>query len=122
VYGVTIIVSEQTRLQANEFFYRELDRVCVKGKQKPVTIFQPMGLLNEMTSEFDQELKLLDQALKLFRAQQWQQARASFQEMATLAGGGVACHLNRLYSERIEQLEANPPGTSWNGVYAFKTK
>ena len=38
-YGVSIIVSETTRDLVPEYAYRELDRVRVKGKAKPVAIF-----------------------------------------------------------------------------------
>ena len=44
-YGVGIIVGENTRNLANEFLYRELDHVRVKGKDKPVAIYEPVALI-----------------------------------------------------------------------------
>src|SRR5206468_4322478 len=41
-YGVYIIVSEFTKEKVPEYIYRELDVVRVKGKDKPVAIFEPI--------------------------------------------------------------------------------
>jgi adenylate cyclase len=43
-YGVDMIVSEMTATLLPEFAFRELDLVRVKGKTKPVAIFEPLGL------------------------------------------------------------------------------
>lgn len=46
-YRVPIVVSETTRREAPGFVYRELDRVCVKGRHEAVTIFQPLRETND---------------------------------------------------------------------------
>ncbi len=40
-YGVDIIVGEALVKQLVDFTFRELDRVRVKGKTKPVSIYEP---------------------------------------------------------------------------------
>ena len=47
-YGVGVLVGEATKDAAPEFVYRELDLVRVKGKDKPVAIFEPLGLVGEV--------------------------------------------------------------------------
>ena len=46
-YGVNIIVSEFTRAQVPEFVFRDLDLVRVKGKDKPVAIYEPVCAAGE---------------------------------------------------------------------------
>lgn len=48
-YRVPIVVSETTRREASGFVYRELDRVCVKGRHEAVAIFQPLDQTNALT-------------------------------------------------------------------------
>ena len=43
IYGVDIIVGENTRNAIDDIEFRELDRVRVKGKQRPVVIYEPLG-------------------------------------------------------------------------------
>jgi adenylate cyclase len=44
-YGVGFIVGESTReLVKKEFVFRELDLVKVKGKDRPVGIYEPLGV------------------------------------------------------------------------------
>jgi adenylate cyclase len=45
-YGTGIIVGENTRRAAAEFEFRQLDLVTVKGKNNPVTIYEPLGPIN----------------------------------------------------------------------------
>lgn len=115
VYGVGIAVSEFTRAQAPQFAYRELDRVRVKGKTEPVAIFEPRGLLGEADAA---ELALLanwSRLLELLRARDWDGAEAI---LLALPDDG----LRRLYSARLHQYRATPPGADWDGVTTFETK
>ena len=41
-YGVDILVGETTMQAASNMLFRQLDRVRVKGKDEPVTIYEPM--------------------------------------------------------------------------------
>lgn len=48
-YHVPLVVSDATRRRAPGFVYRELDRVRVKGRREAVTIFQPLGRVEEVS-------------------------------------------------------------------------
>lgn len=74
VYGVEIITSEYTRHAAPEFAYRELDRVRVKGKNKPVTIFEPLGLLENVNKSDRKLAQQFHTAIKYYRALNWDAA------------------------------------------------
>lgn len=49
IYHVKTIVSEYTSNSADEFLYRLLDLVYIKGRNKPVRIYEPMCIKSEAT-------------------------------------------------------------------------
>ena len=118
-YGVGILVSENVVRAAQGFVYREVDKVRVRGKQKGIAIFEPIGAQGEVDGEMLAEIARFDQALAHFRAQRWDEADALLQELASVAPGA---RLYQLYRERIADFRASPPGADWDGVFAFNTK
>ena len=71
-YGVDIIVSEFVKAQVPDMLYRELDIVRVKGRDKPVVIFEPIGKIGQVSDEVLGELALYNEALTLYRNQTWE--------------------------------------------------
>ncbi len=118
-YGVGIMVGETTQAAVQDVVYRELDRVRVKGKDKPVAIFEPMGLASEVAAAMLEELQLWQHALASYRAQQWEAAEA---DLANLSQRAPECRLYGLYLERIAHYRSQPPGEQWDGVTTFETK
>jgi len=118
-YGVDIIVSETTREHAPEYLYRELDRVRVKGKDRPVTIYEPVGLKEEVEKRTRDEIELYQQALRLYRAQNWDMAELQF---LNLQRSAPERSLYRLYAERIVHFRHQPPPADWDGVFTYATK
>ncbi|HEY8353622.1 MAG TPA: adenylate/guanylate cyclase domain-containing protein [Methylophilaceae bacterium] len=118
-YGVRMIVSEFTRAKAPEYLYRELDIVRVKGKDKPVAIYEPLCAAGEEDKALQDELKLYREALKLYRAQNWDLAEMQFINLQKLY---PQRQLYAMYIERIAHYRQNPPGAGWDGVFTFQTK
>lgn len=118
-YGVDIIVSEFTRDKAPEFLYRELDIVRVKGKDKPVAIYEPICTLDEADKALKDELKLYRETLKLYRARNWDLAEMQF---INLQQQHPERQLYRLYVERIAYYRQNPPADDWDGAFTYQTK
>ncbi|PPD48716.1 MAG: adenylate/guanylate cyclase domain-containing protein [Methylobacter sp.] len=118
-YGVKIIVSETTRQAAPEFVYRELDRVRVKGKHQPITIYEPIGKKEEVSPEQYQAIGLLDTALHYYRQQQWLLASAIFKELALQHPKDM---LYGLYLDRIGLYQSSPPEAGWDGVFTYTSK
>ncbi|MEJ2385512.1 MAG: adenylate/guanylate cyclase domain-containing protein [Xanthomonadales bacterium] len=119
MYGVDFVVSEFTAQSAGRYAYRELDRVRVKGKEKPVTILEPIGLVDELPPERRAQARAFHDFLKLYRAQRWDEADAALKTMCTEQG---ECFLFELYHERITYFRENPPGDDWDGVYVATAK
>ena len=118
-YGVGFIVGEGTReLLKKEFVFRELDRVRVKGKEDPVGIYEPVGEEGKVAREDMEEIKLWNQALRAYRAQDWDQAELTLMNLQRMKPR----YLYDLYVKRVEHLRKEPPGESWDGVTVFETK
>ena len=118
-YGVKMIVGEATRSELPEVLFRELDRVKVKGKEAPVAIYEPIGLVDEVKTPARDELKLWGQALKLYRSRDWDMAEL---QLINLQKMNPACVLYAVFLDRIAHLRANPPEQRWDGSWKFETK
>jgi adenylate cyclase len=118
-YGVKFIVSETTQQAAADFAYRELDRVRVKGKLKPITIYEPLGKITEISEQQRVDLQQLTEALCAFRQQHWDNANTIF---AQLAQRQPHDKLYALYLERIAIYRQNPPKSDWDGVFTHTSK
>jgi len=118
-YGVEMIVSETTAAAVPEFAYRELDRVRVKGKDKPVTIYEPIARKEEVSRETRGELKLYREALKLYREQNWDLAELQFLNLQSANPGRL---LYGEYLKRIGVFRSSPPPADWGGVFTHESK
>ena len=118
-YGVSMIVGETTKAAVPEYAFRELDRVRVKGKAKPVAIFEPLCRKEEIDKEQKKELKLYAETIKMYRAQQWDMAELNF---VNLQQTSRSPDLYKAYVERIKKFRQEPPPGDWDGVFDHKTK
>lgn len=118
-YGTGIIVGEATRKAVGGIVYRELDRVRVKGKDEPVVIYEPIGSEAAIGKSRQEEFRLWQQALKAYRAQDWDQADVALLNLRRLHPGAP---LYALYAERIARHRAQPLHPSWDGVTNFEEK
>lgn len=118
-YGVHIIVSEFTKEQVPDFAYRELDMVRVKGKDKPVTIYEPICEETALSKETKDTLKLYREALRVYRSQNWDLAEMQF---VNLQQREPQRYVYEMYIKRIHYFRQNPPEKNWDGVFNFETK
>ncbi len=118
MYGVPIIISEFTFEETKDkIMARELDSVRVKGKLKPVKIFQP---INSNISEREVEAyKRFNEAIYLYQNKKFHEALKIFKETYRMLSSDVP---SSLYIDRCNELIKNPPGDDWDGVYVAKTK
>lgn len=117
-YGVTIVVSESTRAAVPDFAYRCLDRVRVKGKLEPVSIYEPVGPLTELDDATRDALEKWEAVLAAYNHQQWDEADRLLRHLQSRDDRP----LYRLYAERIAHFRAEPPPAGWDGVYTYTTK
>ena len=118
-YGVDLLVGEDTKKYIDDYVFRKLDNVKVKGKAEPVEIFEPLGKVTEVSTEELDELRLYNEALKDYLNQDWSMAIKRFQNLQNLY---VDRELYKLYLDRSKFFQDNPPGEDWDGVFTFTTK
>jgi adenylate cyclase len=118
-YGVGLIVGENTRNAVPDFLYRELDHVRVKGKDKPVAIYEPIGLTSEVSKAQQDEVKLFHEMRRLYRKLDWDQAELQLMNLQRMFPD---VRLYSVYMERIAYFRKNPPVAEWDGVFVFQIK
>jgi class 3 adenylate cyclase/CHASE2 domain-containing sensor protein len=118
-YGTRIIISEFTFARIEkDFVCREVDWVKVKGKTKPVRIFELIaeGRPDETQEQF---LKHYGDAFRLYHEQKFADSMENF-KLALVVKGDDA--LSQKYVERCQEYLNEPPDPEWDGVHTMKTK
>jgi adenylate cyclase len=118
-YHIRTILSEGTYVQVkDQFVCREVDKIRVKGKLQPVTIYE---LLNDASArpQYADRLAQVDEAMQAYRRQDWPQAAAKFAHLLThYPDDGPS----QVFVERASEFQQSPPPPDWDGVYVMKTK
>jgi adenylate cyclase len=117
-YGVDIIVSGGTVAEIPDFTFRELDLVRVKGKHKPVAIFEPAGETEKLDDDALSNLAEYAAALAAYRRCDWDTARTLFEKLTERN----AELLYSMYLDRIERFSHEPPPADWDGVFDHLSK
>ncbi|MCK4561075.1 MAG: CHASE2 domain-containing protein [Calditrichia bacterium] len=120
-YGTEIMISEFTYdYIKDEFHTRELDLIRVKGKDKPIKVFQLIKSKKEKVSEdFLKMLDVYNKGIQHYKIQEWSEAIDCFE----------AC-LNYVpedppsveYRSRCIEFKFNSPGPDWDGITVMKEK
>ncbi len=118
-YGVDFIVNESTRHMVPEFEYRLLDSVRVKGKKKPVTIYEPVDLVENVDKSERTRIKEFHHALKLYKQQNWDSAEQTLFQLSQQEPQRL---IYQIYLDRIAFFRNNPPEESWDGVFTHTSK
>ncbi|KAJ3092805.1 hypothetical protein HK102_002372 [Quaeritorhiza haematococci] len=122
-YGTTILVCDKTREEVKDLFQlREIDAILVKGKTKPVTVYEVIGPVgtelpnNQMTSLICFELGLTE-----YRNQNWHAAIAHFRKALQLYNDPPSqCFLDRC--KAILNGDYEIPADGWDMVWHWDTK
>ncbi|MBI3544165.1 MAG: adenylate/guanylate cyclase domain-containing protein [Deltaproteobacteria bacterium] len=119
-YGTKIIVSETTyaQLPQGAFLTREVDTVKVKGKHKPVKIYEVFPD-NTANQPLKQSLKTFNEGLMHYYARQWEQALALFNRVLQ-ARNEDKPSLELI--ERCKYYMGHPPAADWDGSWEMHTK
>lgn len=79
-YGTNIIISEETysQVEKDQFIIRELDFITVKGKTKPLKIYELIGFNNLSENE---KLQLYREALQGFKDKKYNESMEKFKKI-----------------------------------------
>ncbi len=122
-YGLGIILGARTAASVEgEMAVIELDRLRVKGKTEPETIF---GLLGGAETRGAAGFRALAednaQMLTAYRAQDWDAAEAALDRLAGADTADMGVYAD-LYRARIASFRQDPPGPHWDGVFTATSK
>lgn len=117
LYGTSIIVSGFTReLVKDDFVFRELDFVKAKGKERPIAVYELLGMPGatdklRLSEEFGE-------ALRLYRSRRFREAAEAFRKILSGRSDGPSA----VYAQRCDEYCADPPAADWDGVFEAKEK
>jgi adenylate cyclase len=119
-YGTLLIISDTTHEQVKDVVdARELDYMTVKGKEKPITIYEVLDERGRTDALVKQAAAKFGEGLALYRAQRFAEARSVFEDAVRVRpDDGPA----RMYIARCEHFLVEPPPAGWDGVWHMKEK
>ncbi|TGL99714.1 adenylate/guanylate cyclase domain-containing protein [Leptospira jelokensis] len=120
-YGVSILVSESIEsVCKDEFHFRFLDWIRVKGKEAPVKIYSLESLQKDVTDVMRQAEREYELGFEMYLGRNWEKAIEHFQNVSKLyQREDISSHL---LIKRCQSLFQNPPPVDWNGVYTRTSK
>jgi adenylate cyclase len=120
-YGTRLLISEFTAndLQG-KYLLREVDRLRVRGKDKPVTIYEALDAYPEST--LGDPIDLLaahHSALVAYRNRDWPGAIDGFDKVLGMRSDDP---LANLYRQRCMIFQDSEPSEDWDGTWLMTTK
>jgi adenylate cyclase len=88
-----------------------VDKIRVVGKHLPVTIYEPLDGLSRLDVK---QAERFGAALALYRAREWEKARAGFRELLDIVPED---NPSKIYIERCKYFMNQPPAAEWDGVF-----
>ena len=121
VYGTDIIISETTyKSCADRIWTRELDRIQVKGKNQPISIYEVYGLRSDpLSASHEQIIELYHKARDFYHQMKFGKAIGLFGEVLELDKLNKAANMHLV---RCQHFLSNPPPPDWDGVWRFTEK
>lgn len=118
-YGAKILLSEMTvRDLKRPATLRELDLMRVKGKDRPVAVYESLGYRARETG-LPALLELHADGIRAYRARDWKAAGKAFDAALELyPNDGPAA----VYRQRCKLLAKTPPADDWDGVWNLTEK
>jgi len=121
-YGTNIIITEFTknRLTNNMFLYRHLDCVKVKGKSKPVLIYELIDYFNSDNPYNNKDFIFnYTNAFNAFYKKDFGEAINLFKSCLKII---ETDSVSNIFIKRSEHFIDNPPPSNWDGVYTLDHK
>jgi adenylate cyclase len=120
VYGTQVLTSGDVREHAgDDFEWRHLDRVSVAGRKGGMDIYELMGLKDGVEEDRLHHRKLYEEALELYFARSFWDARRIFGQVAEKAPGDKAA---LLMMTRCDQMLSVELPADWDGVFVYNFK
>ncbi len=119
-YETRVLLGEATwaLVKDRPFTARRLGAVRVKGKQRPVHIYELRGFGRPQGKDAE-AIDRFEAALALYAERRFEEAAVLFREVLVRWPEDPP---SLRYLEELERFATEPPGESWDGVYTATTK
>lgn len=120
MYNTCIICSEFTYdLVKDRIACRILDVVRVKGKTKPVAIYEVIGFRDDIPAAMEQYALEYAEGLENYMHRRFNDALKIFTQLQAQRPGDTP---SKLLKDRCQRYLINPPGSGWDGVFDRREK
>ncbi len=124
-YGLSILLGEDTYdlcQHRDDMHFREIDKVLMKGKNKPVLVYELFKMGN-LTEDEKDILKLYNKSLNDYKNRDFEKALDGFDKLCEMyKEDKKSAKLFSIYAGRCKGFIDNPPPNDWNGVAIMKEK
>jgi adenylate cyclase len=121
-YGVYTVVGEETYHSVkHDFRFRKLDKIQVKGRGKPVFIYQLMGLPRDKDEKFLSLIGVYEKGFEAYIAADFSAAEKLFSEALLLEKYPAFKNPSMVMRDRCSHLARINP-EQWDGVFRMKEK
>ncbi len=120
-FGTSIMISQYTyEIVKDDFLTRPLDLIRVKGKKKPIEVFELIAdIKTKFTDDFMKLIELYTRGVAAYRNRKWTDAADIFKYCLKLFPDDKP---SQIYYERCFAYKANPPADDWDGVTTMTEK
>ena len=124
-YGVYNFVGENIYESAkDEFIFRFLDFVQVKGKNIPVKVYELVSEKNNADNASINLIRTFEKGLDHYFQKEWDSAIKCFEKADSLEDHFDSRNTtpSSVYISRCTMFKENPPDDDWDGVWAMNSK
>lgn len=118
-YGVKILVGPDTVAAIDDWAFRPIDRIRVKGKLEPVSVYEPVAPRDTLSDKWHQELTLWTDTYQTYLNRNWALTRQKLNELINQSPSPA---LYQVYLNRLTDLEAEGVPPDWDGTYTHTSK
>lgn len=123
-YNVYTMITESTKEEAEKFgdecVYRLLDNIVVKGRTKPVKVYEIADLKSDATQQLYDCIGLYEEGIEHYFNQEWDKAITKFSKSKELEQHDA--NPSEIFIDRCKMMKSDPPAPDWNGVFIMKSK
>lgn len=119
-YDMELLMSEVVADHVREdYALRTVDRVRVKGKTEPTSVYTVVSRVGELENGRPKWLERHERGVELYQNRAFEEAIECFRACKEMKVGDP---LSELYIKRCERYQNDDPGEDWDGVTQMKTK
>lgn len=114
------MISEATySLARTRYVCRPLDYVIVKGKNKPVLVYELVGAKERLRDEAVKVVRIYNEGFDAMIGRKFKKAEKKFRTFSDLVYGDLAV---QRHLKTCKEFQRNPPPMEWDGVVKMTEK